>query len=140
MREAVCIPSTSRAIQSPQQADSFQVCTEAAAVRDGISLPTCILHEATGTPLTPLHGTLQMGSIIVINNSGSPISVFVSKYSNSDGSDAWFTLQPGGRDSWSRKGWELVAFKNAKDSNRTGVYVPADSTVTFDDMAHVSVV
>ncbi|OSD01514.1 hypothetical protein PYCCODRAFT_1369433 [Trametes coccinea BRFM310] len=81
-----------------------------------------------------------MGSIIVINNSGSPISVFVSKYSNSDGSDAWFTLQPGGRDSWSRKGWELVAFKNANDTNRTGVYVPADSTVTFDDMAHVSVV
>ncbi|KAL7277302.1 hypothetical protein ACG7TL_009158 [Trametes sanguinea] len=87
-----------------------------------------------------LRGTLQMGSIIVINNSSSTISVFVSKYSNSDGSDAWFTLQPGARDSWSRKWWELVAFKNANDSNRAGVYVPVDSTVTFTDMAHISVV
>ncbi|KAJ3007967.1 hypothetical protein NUW54_g3337 [Trametes sanguinea] len=81
-----------------------------------------------------------MGSIIVINNSGSTISVFVSKYSNGDGSDAWYTLQPGARDSWSRKWWELVAFKNANDTNRAGVYVPADSTVTFSDMAHISVV
>ncbi|OSD01510.1 hypothetical protein PYCCODRAFT_1468672 [Trametes coccinea BRFM310] len=96
------------------------------------------------TPLQFHQLTTQftMGSIIVINNSSSTISVFVSKYSNDDGSDAWFTLEPGGRDSWSRtaKWWEFVAFKNANDTNRAGVYVPVDSTVTFTDMAHISVV
>ncbi|KAI9068358.1 hypothetical protein FKP32DRAFT_1561945 [Trametes sanguinea] len=83
---------------------------------------------------------MQMGSIIVINNSGTTVSVFVSKYSNDGGSDTWYVLEPGARDSWSRAGWEVVAFKNAKDTNRAGVYVPDDSTVTFTDLAHISVV
>jgi hypothetical protein len=67
----------------------------------------------------------------VINNSNTAISAFVSKYSNNDGSDAWFELGPGKRDSWNRNGWELVAFKNANDTRRAGVYVPPGSVVTF---------
>ncbi|KAI0324311.1 hypothetical protein GY45DRAFT_1263066 [Cubamyces sp. BRFM 1775] len=66
-----------------------------------------------------------MGSIIVINSSSSDIFVFVSKHSNSSGFDDWSKLAPGERDAWSRNEWELVAFRNADDTARAGVYVPA---------------
>ncbi|KAI0807571.1 hypothetical protein C8Q74DRAFT_1228083 [Fomes fomentarius] len=79
-----------------------------------------------------------MGSIIVINASNEDISSFVSKYS--DGDDNWFKVTAGGRDSWSRKGWELVAFKNANDTKRAGVYVPVNSTVTFHSFTNIAVV
>ncbi|KAI0676445.1 hypothetical protein C8Q78DRAFT_1073250 [Trametes maxima] len=88
------------------------------------------------TPLT-LKSTFNfnrtISNIIVINKSSSAVSAFVSKYSNSDGDDSWFNLAPGARDSWNRAGWELVAFKNANDSNRAGVYVPSNAVVTFND-------
>lgn len=71
------------------------------------------------------------GSIIVQNNSAGACHVFVSTYSNSKGSDDWYVLQPGQRDSWDRSGWELVAFKSGDDTTRSGVYVPKNSTVTF---------
>ncbi len=80
-----------------------------------------------------------MGAIIVVNNSSSPIQVFVSKYSNSNGNDDWFTIAAGKRDSWSRNGWELVAFKNGNDTNRAGKYVPVDTEVVFTDLAHIAV-
>ncbi|KAI0676446.1 hypothetical protein C8Q78DRAFT_1073251 [Trametes maxima] len=92
---------------------------------------------------SPLESTFNnnptVSNIIVINNSSSAISVFVSKYSNSNGDDSWFTISPGARDSWNRAGWELVAFKNANDTNRAGVYVPTNAVVTFHDFVHISV-
>ena len=80
-----------------------------------------------------------MGAIIVVNNSSSAIHVFVSKYSNSNGSDEWYTIAAGKRDSWARSGWELVAFKNANDTDRAGKYVPANTEVVFTDLAHITV-
>ena len=80
-----------------------------------------------------------MGAIIVVNNSPAAIHVFVSKYSNSNGSDEWYTIAAGKRDSWARSGWELVAFKNANDTDRAGKYVPVNSEVVFTDLAHVTV-
>ena len=80
-----------------------------------------------------------MGAITIINNSSHPIQAFVSKYSNSDGSDKWFTLAPRTRDTWSRKSWELVAFKNPNDSQRAGVYVRVNSTVTFKSFENIAV-
>ena len=80
-----------------------------------------------------------MGAIIVVNNSSAAIHVFVSKYSNSNGSDEWYTIAAGKRDSWARSGWELVAFKNANDTDRAGKYVPVNSEVVFTDLAHIAV-
>ncbi|PIL25789.1 hypothetical protein GSI_11539 [Ganoderma sinense ZZ0214-1] len=80
-----------------------------------------------------------MGSTIIVNASGSAIYAFVSKYSNSSGDDSWFELQPGARDSWGRNGWELVAFKNVNDSQRAGVYVPVDKTVTFHSFGNIQI-
>ena len=80
-----------------------------------------------------------MGAIIVVNNSSAAIHVLVSKYSNSNGSDEWYTIAAGKRDSWARSGWELVAFKNANDTDRAGRYVPVNSEVVFTDLAHITV-
>ncbi|KAI0631121.1 hypothetical protein C8Q77DRAFT_1159822 [Trametes polyzona] len=78
------------------------------------------------------------GSIIIVNASSGPCHVFVSKYSYSQGDDSWFTLGPGQRDSWARNNWELVAFKNDGDSDRSGVYVRADTTVVYHSLHNVS--
>ncbi|KAH9855364.1 hypothetical protein C2E23DRAFT_815531 [Lenzites betulinus] len=78
------------------------------------------------------------GSIIVFNATSSPCHVFVSKYSRSSADDSWFTLAPGARDSWARDGWEVVAFKNDRDSDRGGVYVRVDSTVTFHGLHNIT--
>ena len=80
-----------------------------------------------------------MGSIIVINKSSSSISAFVSKWTNNNGDEKWFTLAAGARDSWSRGGWECVGFKNGTDTKRDGKYVPVDSTVVFHDFGHIEV-
>ncbi|KAI0356075.1 hypothetical protein OH77DRAFT_1401902 [Trametes cingulata] len=71
------------------------------------------------------------GSIIAVNETNEPMHVFVSTYSNDDGDDSWYTVGANRRESWDRDGWELVAFKNQDDSWRAGVYVPANSTVTY---------
>lgn len=86
----------------------------------------------------PLTRPQMAGSIIVYNASSSPCHVFVSKYTNSSGSDDWYTLQPGQRDSWARSGWELVAFKNGDDSVRNGVYVARDTTVTYNGITSIT--
>lgn len=80
-----------------------------------------------------------MGAIVVINNSSGPIHVFISKYSNSNGSDEWYVLEAGKRDSWARNGWEVVAFKNGNDTNRSGRYVEVNSTVTFNNLGDIKV-
>ncbi|KAI8976696.1 hypothetical protein BD414DRAFT_496269 [Trametes punicea] len=81
-----------------------------------------------------------MGSIIVHNATSVPISAFVSKYTNeSKGSDDWFTVAAHSRESWERDGWELVAFKNDDDTDRAGVYVRVDSTVTFYSLQDIVV-
>ncbi|KAI0666530.1 hypothetical protein C8Q78DRAFT_983646 [Trametes maxima] len=81
----------------------------------------------------------MVSGIIVVNKSSAPISVFVSKYSNSKGDDAWFTLGPGASDTWGRSGWELVAFKNHDDSDRAGVYVHANHAVTFNSLHSITI-
>ncbi|KAI0644561.1 hypothetical protein C8Q79DRAFT_780337 [Trametes meyenii] len=81
----------------------------------------------------------MVSGIIVVNKSSAPISVFVSKYSNSKGDDSWFTLGPGASDTWGRSGWELVAFKNHDDSDRAGVYVHANHAVTFNSLHSITI-
>lgn len=76
-----------------------------------------------------------MPATMVINESCDAIKVFVSKFTT-DGNDSWFTLEPGARDSWQRHGWECVGFKNAADTNRSGIYVKANSVVTFKGFDH----
>ena len=74
---------------------------------------------------------LQMGSFIVVNNSGNDVHAFVSNWTNSDGDESWFRLAAGSRDSWDRNGWECVGFKSVGDTHRAGKYIPVDRTVTF---------
>ncbi|KAI0737949.1 hypothetical protein C8Q80DRAFT_1275982 [Daedaleopsis nitida] len=100
-----------------------------------LSLIASTSHKDHQQPLLKLN---TMGSIIVVNASNQTVSCFVSKYSNSGGDDSWFTLSPGQRDSWGRNGWELVAFKNAGDTNRGGVYTRVDTTVTFHDFNNIT--
>ncbi|KAI0822986.1 hypothetical protein BC628DRAFT_1411990 [Trametes gibbosa] len=78
------------------------------------------------------------GSIIVINATASPCHVFVSKYSRPSAHDDWYTLAPGTRDSWARDGWEVVGFKNDNDSDRGGVYVRVNTTVTYGGLHLIS--
>ncbi|KAI0707681.1 hypothetical protein C8Q76DRAFT_745900 [Earliella scabrosa] len=80
-----------------------------------------------------------MGSMIIINKSSSPVSAFVSKWTDGNGDESWFTVPAGGRDSWSRKGWECVGFKNNGDSKRDGKYVPINSVVVFHDFGKIEV-
>ncbi|KJA23129.1 hypothetical protein HYPSUDRAFT_86997 [Hypholoma sublateritium FD-334 SS-4] len=57
---------------------------------------------------------------------------FVTKYTNSGGSDDWFAIGVA-EQSWARgPGWELVAFRNGTaDSHRRGWYlnIPQGATV-----------
>jgi hypothetical protein len=85
-------------------------------------------------------------SIRIVNISGSPIDVFVSKYNG--GNDDWFTLAPGDNDTWNRnRGWELVAFRQpGTDSNsvRAGIYVNVKKTPliefhSFEDIQLVEI-
>ncbi|OJT14024.1 hypothetical protein TRAPUB_9414 [Trametes pubescens] len=78
------------------------------------------------------------GSIIVHNATSEPCHVFVSKYSRQSANDDWYVLQPGQRDSWARDGWEVVAFKNGDDTDRGGVYVRVNTTVTFNGLYNIS--
>lgn len=78
------------------------------------------------------------GSIIVHNATSRPCHVFVSKYSNPSGSDDWYILQAGQSDSWGRDGWELVAFMNDDDTDRGGVYVPLNTSVTYNGLHDIT--
>ncbi|PPR04415.1 hypothetical protein CVT26_002282 [Gymnopilus dilepis] len=53
--------------------------------------------------------------------------VFVSKYSNSNGDDSWFAVADNyddpSKSSWSRSGWELVAFQSSAAGARRGWYI-----------------
>lgn len=77
-----------------------------------------------------------MPQIFVINKSGKPIDVFVSKYSGG-GSDDWFTLNSEAGDTWKRdrNGWELVAFRD--NNARAGVYVELGGTVEFHGLKNI---
>ncbi|CDO70368.1 hypothetical protein BN946_scf184999.g8 [Trametes cinnabarina] len=108
--------------------------------------PTVLSSSFENTPFYlnhPEHASppsAQMSYIIVANDSSETIYVMVSKYSTApNGDDSWFPVASLSSDTWSREGWELVAFKNEQDSRRAGVYVPVDSTVTFVDFAHIDV-
>jgi hypothetical protein len=68
-------------------------------------------------------------NITVINQSGQTISVFVSKYTEQDGSDDWFKIQPNAQETWKRKGWELVAISFEPNDDRQGVYIKCPATV-----------
>ncbi|KAJ3490771.1 hypothetical protein NLI96_g1183 [Meripilus lineatus] len=69
-------------------------------------------------------------SILVRNKSNHDIQCFCSKYSNNDGSEAWFNLRPD-YERWNRNGWDLVAFKNSGDTQRAGVYINARGKTTY---------
>ena len=66
------------------------------------------------------------GRVVVFNKSNSIVHCFVSKYSRDSGDDEWFEINPMATEDWSRKWWELVAFKNSSDSTRGAVYVKID--------------
>lgn len=79
-----------------------------------------------------------MGSIIVINASREDVYCFVTRFNG--GSDEWFKVRAGYRDSWGRRnGWELVAFTDADDTTRAGVYVRVNSIVTFRSFCEITV-
>jgi hypothetical protein len=79
-----------------------------------------------------------MPGIFVKNDTSSAIDCFVSKYTNKNGSDDWFTLQPGAGDTWQRNdGWELVAFRHGTD--RSGVYVKTGASIVFGGLGHIAV-
>ncbi|KAH6905106.1 hypothetical protein BKA70DRAFT_1505044 [Coprinopsis sp. MPI-PUGE-AT-0042] len=77
----------------------------------------------------------------ICNRSGIPdIEVFISKYSNGDGNDDWFTLpnpeatliteiftfdllRPDQYETWGRSGWEVVVFKDPSTGRRRGWYL-----------------
>lgn len=80
------------------------------------------------------------GCIIVVNQNPKPITVFVSKYSDTSASDDWQTIAPGQRMSFNRRWWELVAIKLDKDHERAGAYVTVNHTVVFRDLNNISVV
>ena len=88
-----------------------------------------------------------MGAVTIIDASGgagcqcaASTQCSVSKSTNtSNGSDLWYDINSTAQ-SWARgTGWELVAFKNAHDTTRAGVYVRVDSTVTFNDFNNIVV-
>jgi len=74
----------------------------------------------------------------VINQSGETISVFVSKYTEQDGSDSWFKIQPNAQETFKRKGWELVAVSFDPDDDRRGVYVKCPATVRIHSKNNIS--
>ncbi|KAJ8469109.1 hypothetical protein ONZ51_g9204 [Trametes cubensis] len=78
------------------------------------------------------------GRFYVVNNSSAPVSVFISKYSNPDGSDAWYSISPGKRDAWERNNWELIAFTIGND-DRAGVYVKVNKTVVYNSLTDIVV-
>ncbi|KAJ2991119.1 hypothetical protein HDV02_003946 [Globomyces sp. JEL0801] len=67
--------------------------------------------------------------ITLRNSSAHTIQVFVTKYSNSDGSDDWFELQPNAVEQWHRKNWECLVVKDR--GNRAGVYLSEGSTIRY---------
>jgi hypothetical protein len=87
-----------------------------------------------------------MSKVFVINKSSEAIECFISKYTNSKGSDEWYKLNgPDGSDTWDRgAGWELVAFRRpASGINppRAGVYIyiQGGKTVTFYNFGNILV-
>lgn len=54
----------------------------------------------------------------MINASREDVYCFVTRFNG--GSDEWFKVRAGYRDSWGRRnGWELVAFTDADDCHHT---------------------
>lgn len=53
----------------------------------------------------------------------------VSKYTHASGTDDWFVVKTTPQ-RWVRDGWELVAFKNAADTERRGWYIRVSSDQT----------
>jgi hypothetical protein len=71
--------------------------------------------------------------ICIKNETSHPFQAFVSKYSNSNGSDAWYNVPNEWNDSgkWSRGYWELVAIRNNEDTHRNGAYVSAKNQTVY---------
>ncbi|KAK6544805.1 hypothetical protein TWF694_001487 [Orbilia ellipsospora] len=83
-----------------------------------------------------------MGVIRIVNETSTPVEVFVSKYNGGD--DHWFNLPAGGSDTWTREegaggGWEVAAFRDGFDTNRVGRYVRVNSKVVFKGFDEVLV-
>ncbi|KAI0323944.1 hypothetical protein GY45DRAFT_1332085 [Cubamyces sp. BRFM 1775] len=79
------------------------------------------------------------GRLVVVNNSSAPVSAFISKYSYSQGSDAWYSIPAGAADVWARNNWELIAFTTGND-DRAGVYVRVNKTVIYNSLDDLVIV
>jgi len=70
------------------------------------------------------------GAFVIYNQTDQPLRVFVSKYTNNKGSDAWYTLNPGKNENWKRSGWEFIAIE-FDDKDRKGFYLPCPQKLTI---------
>lgn len=78
---------------------------------------------------------------MVENKSGKTVEVFVSRYSNTNGSQAWVTLKHGETDTRPRYYYELVVFREpGVDAKREGVYVAHDSHIVFNGFGAIEIV
>ncbi|KAI0323946.1 hypothetical protein GY45DRAFT_1332089 [Cubamyces sp. BRFM 1775] len=82
---------------------------------------------------------MATGPIIVVNNSTGSVHAFVSIYNTPNGNGSWQLIPSGVAYSWSRNDWEVVAFKNADDTKRAGVYVQVDTTVIYNSLSNLIV-
>lgn len=65
------------------------------------------------------------------NKSKKPIWVFISNYSNNEGSDEWYVIRSGCSDLWVRSSFEVVVVRFSEDHNdRKGFYTyPSEISV-----------
>ncbi|KAH6905603.1 hypothetical protein BKA70DRAFT_1107454 [Coprinopsis sp. MPI-PUGE-AT-0042] len=68
------------------------------------------------------------------NHSGiSGIQVFISKYSNTNGIDDWYSVPPDfisqQEDTWNRSRWEVVVFMDPSTGRRRGWYLNGEGTL-----------
>ncbi|KDQ50135.1 hypothetical protein JAAARDRAFT_200224 [Jaapia argillacea MUCL 33604] len=66
-------------------------------------------------------------AVYVRNLSNHDMQCFITKYTRGD--DSWFPISNDFQ-KWERTGWECVAFKNAANTNRKGVYLNAAGKTT----------
>jgi hypothetical protein len=71
------------------------------------------------------------GGFLINNRSNITISCWIS--TSSGGSNEWFRMRPGEKDTWKRSGWETIAFRNEDDTERTGIYVNNRGSLTTID-------
>jgi len=75
----------------------------------------------------------------VVNNHRNSVQVTITKNSNPNGDDAWFTIQPGATETWNRTGQEQIriwyeAFSEDKLKKRPGrITIHGEHNFTFEE-------